>query len=399
MAASNPSSNRRCLGAGMVLAACALAGASACTETLDPIEGTTSLRVELLSPTDTGGLDDRLDDSLRSVTIQVTALDTQAELDTSFSGTVDIYSHYLGGLTPELGQTPLATLDLAAGQSGQLTFDLPLVYGPTFLWVEHTRGDDATFATGTSPLLWYRDPFLVDVSRPVDEGALDAMEASPLEKKQINVTGSRYGERGRMVVTGIYAQGYTLSDVECGDADGTPPCVTDAYDSVFVFSFNRPRGEEGESVEIGHAIERLTGSIAEFNGLTEVNFPQSFVSNADPDQALVPEPIPIDPGWLDTLIEMERVEAALIEVVDAELCPLDADFETYAQWKLAVGGDCGDRRGLINVITRGQVNDFDPAGYVGEIMPSVVGTLRPVNIGSFHVWIMYPRAIGDITLP
>jgi hypothetical protein len=27
-----------------------------------------------------------------------------------------------------------------------------------------------------------------------------------------------------------------------------------------------------------------------------------------------------------------------------------------------------------------------------------VGTLRPVNIGSFNVWIVYPRSAADLTL-
>ena len=53
----------------------------------------------------------------------------------------------------------------------------------------------------------------------------------------------------------------------------------------------------------------------------------------------------------------------------------------------------------VNVITTGQVNDFSPAEYVGQTLPRVVGTLRPVNIGSFDVWIIYPRTAEDLTLP
>ncbi|HEU5056036.1 MAG TPA: hypothetical protein VFU21_05905, partial [Kofleriaceae bacterium] len=208
---------------------------------------------------------------------------------------------------------------------------------------------------------------------------------------------SRYGARGRMVVTGVYAQGYTLSDAECADADGAPPCVSGDYDHVFVFSFNRPRGEEGETIAVGDVVDRLTGAIGEFNGLTEVNFPQSFMGGeSDPD--MVPEPVVLQPAWLTDVINMERVEEALVAVEDVELCPLDDDFDTYAQWKLMLGGSCDDGD-VINVITRGQVNDFDPAAYVGMVMPRVVGTLRPVNIGTFHVWILYPRSSADIELP
>jgi hypothetical protein len=374
-----------------------LLAAAGCEETLDPITGTTSLQVELIAPADPGSEDERLDDAAREVTLSITALDAQGLEDTGFSGEVDIYVHFLGGLTPDLGDEPLATADVENGRSGELTLSLPIVFGAAFLWIEHTRGDDPTFATGTSQVLWYRDPFLVDISRPEDEGALDALESSPLEDKQINVSGSRYGASGRMVVTGVYAQGYTLSDSDCADADGTPPCVTGDYDHIFVFSFNRPRGEDGEAIAVGDVVERLTGSIAEFNGLTEVNFPQSFMSGEGSPE-MVPEPFVLQPEWLSDVIMMERVEEALVAVEGVEICPLDEDFDTFAQWKLMLGGSCDDRD-VINVITRGQVNDFDPTAYVGMVMPRVVGTLRPVNIGSFNVWILHPRSIEDIELP
>jgi hypothetical protein len=384
------------------LALCVLA--AACTEELDPIEGTTSLAIELVTPADPGSFEERLDDAAREVTLQVRALDAQGEVDASFEGEVGVYSHFLGSLTPELGDAdgPLATLTLTAGESASTTLGLPPVFGPSFLWIEDAADEGSTFATGTSPTLWFRDPYLADCSRPADEAALDALEASPLEKKQINVTASRYGEVGRMVVTGIYAQGYTLADVACQDADGTPPCTTDAYDSIFVFSFSRPEDEEGRALAIGDTIGRLTGSIGEFNGLTEVNFPQSFrVDDADPER--VPAPVDIEPSWLSTAIEMERVEAALVAVTGT-VCPLDDDFDTYSQWKIDVGGGCptpgDDLAGeLVNVITKGQVNELVPADHVGQTV-RVVGTLRPVNVngGSFNVWILYPRSIDDIEI-
>jgi hypothetical protein len=376
----------------LVVVALALAG---CVEELPPIEGTTSIAVELEAPADPGAFDDRLPDDARSVTMSLRAIDAQNQLDADFSGTLDVYAHYLGGLTPELGEPPLATVQMTGGVAN-LDLELPAVFGPTYLWVEHTSGDAPTYATGTSALMWYRDPFLVDVQRPPDEGALDAFERSPLEKKQVNITASRYGDAGRMVVTGIYAQGYTLSDVQCADAAGTPPCVADDYDHMFVFSFSRPEDEDGNAMLTGQVVERLAGAVSEFNGLTEVNFPQSFLAGTEVREELVPEPVVIEPSWLDTRIELERVEAALVAMEDATLCPLDEDFETYAQWKLDIGRGCGRP---INIISKGQVADFDPTEYVGEVIPRVVGTLRPVNIGSFHVWIVYPRTMADLTLP
>jgi hypothetical protein len=404
---------RRTRAALLLAAGVALAGAGACTETLEPLTGTTSLEVTIVSPTELGSEDARLPDTARDVTIQVRARDTRGELDASFAGTVAVHAHFLGGLTPSLSAfDPLALIEVSGGESAPASLTLPPVFGPTFLWVEDTRGDSPTFATGTSPRLWYRDPFLADVSRPDDETALDAFEASPLELKQINVTGSRYGANGRLIVTGTYAQGYTLADVECRDAAGTPPCTTGDYDSIFVFSFSRPADTAGRPLAVGDRIARLTGAISEFNGLTEVNFPRSFRATTDggvpvptaPEQA--PAPVTFDAAWLTSKIEMERNEAALIEIVGATVCPMDKDFDTFAQWKLDVGLGCppADRTQngkIINVITKGQVSDFAPGDHVGEVLPRLVGTLRPVQTsgGAFNVWIFYPRDADDIVLP
>ena len=198
---------------------------SGCEETLDPLTGTQSLRVELISPADPGSADERLDDAQRDVTLSITALDEDAEVDASFTGDVDIYVHYLGGLTPTLGDEPLDTVapggrDVRRGHgqpAAGVRPDLPVDRG------QPRRRADLRHRHLADPV----------VPRPVpgrrvaaaDEAALDALERSPLEHKQINVSGSRYGANGRLVVTGVYAQGYTLSDVDCADADGTPPCV------------------------------------------------------------------------------------------------------------------------------------------------------------------------------
>lgn len=394
--ASALSSSRPLCGAALVLAALAAGG---CEEERAGVSGTTSLAVELVSPGDPGTEEERLDDEARAVTLSVSALDEQGELDESFSRRVDLHVHYLGGLSPTLDEEPLLAVDLDAGRSPDIDLELPGVFGPTFLWIEDGDGEDATFATGTSPVLWYRDPWLVDVSQPPDEAALDALERSPLELKQIRVSGSRYGANGRMVVTGVYSQGYTLSDVQCGEG-ARPPCTTGDYDAVFVFSFNRPLGEGTGPVEVGDVVEAVTGAVTEFNGLTELGFPQTYILDGERDPGQVPEPVVIDPAWLGTRIEMERVEAGLVAIENATVCELDDDFETYAQWKLGLGEEgCADSGSIVNVITQGQVNDFDPADYIGQVVPRVVGTLRPVNIGSFNVWIIYPRDAEDLTLP
>jgi hypothetical protein len=84
------------------------------------------------------------------------------------------------------------------------------------------------------------------------------------------------------------------------------------------------------------------------------------------------------------------------------VCELDDEYETFRQWKLdpaGVGGDCSNNGNVLNVITTGVISDFDPAALVGKTLPRVVGVLRPVEIGDFNVWIIFPRSEADLTLP
>ena len=229
--------------------------------------------------------------------------------------------------------------------------------------------------------------------------ALDALAASPLQNKQVTVKTSRYGARGRMVVTGTYAQGYSVSDARCADDAGNPPCVSGDFDHVLVFSFSRPKDEEGRNIEAGQFIDGYAGAVTEFNGLTEMGFPQSFASSAASDPATanlarIPAPVTIQSSWITSKIEFERTESGLVQVLGGTVCPLDSDYTMYKQWKLDIGRGCSSP---INVITAG-LSEFDPQTRVGMPVAKVVGILRPVNIGTFNVWIMYPRDAGDLTL-
>lgn len=376
--------------------ACSLVGA--CTDDRGAvISGTQSLRVELMAPGMTGSQTERLPDASRTVPVRVTALGADGKLDPSLSGDLRVFVQYLGSMTPPLDSgAPLTTLRMTAGQaSGTVT--LPPVFGPTVLWVEHSTGPSPTYATGTSPRLWYREPTIADISTPSDEASLAALATSPLELKQARVETSRYGARGRLVVTSVYSQGYTVSDVQCADAAGTPPCTTGNYDHVTIFTFSSPRDERGRELVVGQTIRGFAGGVVEFNGLTELSFPQTFVAEGDPEvnPARLPDPKVLQQSWFAQKIEFERVESSPIAVLGGKVCPLDDDYDEFKQWKLDVGNGCnGD---VINLVTSGVV-DFDPAANVGRVLPRVVGALRPINIGSFNVWIIFPRFAQDLTL-
>lgn len=403
MAASCPSSNSRVTPGrwfALGLSVLALALAPACVEHRDGPTGVTSLAIKLLSPASPGTEDDRLGDDARTVTIEVSSLGPDGELDPGFSGELDVFTHFLGTLTPDRSEDDAELhVTLAAGV-GEATLEIPLAFGATYLWVEDARDADEgerqpTYATGTSDVLWFRDPFLDDLSRPLDETRLDALERSPLEQKQVRIDRSRHGALGHIVVTAVYAQGFTISDVRC-EAGG---CTAEAYDHMFVFSFGRPRSEEGVPIAIGHELAWVAGGVGEFNGFTELNFPQASLLAEAPNPALLPSAPTIDGAWLLSaagptgMINLERLESGLVTIEGGRVCPLDDDYTTYKQWKVDVGNGCGR---AFNVITDGALPDFDPAAHVGDELARIVGSLRSVNIGSFNVWIVYPRRAEDV---
>jgi hypothetical protein len=378
-----------------------LAVLAACQTTETRERETTSIRVEITSPADLGTDANRLPDDQRTVSVQLTALDDQGDPDTTFNAPVVVQAHFLGTLTPT-GINVMLT-----GGMGTATLDLPPVLGSTYLWVEDTVDVDRipTYATGTSPVLWYREPLVGDISTPDLMAPSVWLESSPYEGKQVRVESSKHGAGGYLIVTAIYAQGYTLSDVDCS----VSPCVADPFNHVFIFSFNRPRDEEFNAIEIGHQVAWVSGGIGEFNGFTELNFPQTGLVHdvmtgepLAPDESLLPEPVVVQAAWLNGaqdpagMINLEQNESGLMAVVGGVLCPLDQDYTTYKQWKLDVGNGCGN---AFNVISAGAVSDFDPADHpAGTVFSRVVGTIRAVNIGTFHVWILQPRRSSDITL-
>jgi hypothetical protein len=394
--------------AGLIvaLAACTDHGGSVAT-------GTQSLKIDLVSPADPGDPNNRRPGTpAPMITVNVTALDADGNLDPTFDRDVYAYAQFLGTLTPALGSNPLATFKVTAGKAMNVTVQLPPVFGPTTLWIDDGKNTDPTYATGTSPTIWFNDPFIKDIQTPSNPMSIDALGESPLDGKNVGVSKSQYGARGRLVITSVFAQGYTVADVQCADAMGNPPCVAGPYDHLEVFTFSAARDQEGRFIQEGQVIDGFAGGISEFNGLTEIGFPQSFVNDApDVNPAREPTPVKVDPAtWFNGLsdpngeINFEKNEAGPIEIDNGIVCPLDADYATYKQWKLeptGMGGSACGGHNVINIITAGVIAEFDPATVVGKTLPKVVGILRPVNIinnGTFNVWIIYPRSLADLTL-
>ncbi|HLL21096.1 MAG TPA: hypothetical protein VK427_03145, partial [Kofleriaceae bacterium] len=261
---------------------------AACTETRDPLAGTQSLEIELVTPTSPGDVDHRLLDSERKVVINIRAKDAEGQLDASFNDTVRVYAQFLGTLTPDLEELPIASIAVVNGAATNQTVNLPAsVLGPTTLWIDNGKGVGSEYQfgaiTGTSVTLWYRDPFIRDLQTPRDEMAVDALSLTPLTDKQVRVGGSRHGATGALVITSTFAQGYTVSDVNCTTGGPMPagPCTAGSYDHVLVFTFSAPRDQYGRPIVVGEVIASFSGGLTEFNGLTEIGFPRTYTASPD----------------------------------------------------------------------------------------------------------------------
>jgi hypothetical protein len=413
-----------------------LAVLAACTDTRDPIKGTQSLKVELITPSSGGTIDSRLADTLRTVSMKITAIGIDGQPDASFNRPLQVYVHYLGTLTPYIGETPLATVAMAGGTGTLSNFMLPAVYGPTTLWFEdacYTTGigsgsmssgcaaGASTYATGSSPTLWFREPFIADLRRPADESVAAAFTDGPVDNKNVTVLASRFGAQGRLVVTSKYAQGYTLADVKCADANGTPPCVyapqvppltpitsgatmlDTGYDSIDVFSYSAPLDQEKRFVSEAQVVDGFSGGVSEFNGLLEIGFPQTFFNQPVPavcmagsptcDPAREPAPIVVDQSWFNNPILFKRYESALLEIDGAAICNLDDKYTTYKEWGIDLSGTGGACTGnIVYVVSTGI---FDPTPYVGKKLTKLVAINRSLTT-SKHVFIVYPRSMSDI---
>jgi hypothetical protein len=386
----------------------ALVVLASCTTTQSaPVS--TQLKITIVSPANVGDVDNRLigSGSANPVTFNVEAFDENNQPEDGQAGHLDynkqlgVFVHYLGTLTPYLTAAPLSTVTMTHGVAMNQQVNLPPVYGPTTIWLDDDSSADPEFVAGTSPTLWYRDPFTADLQRPSSESAIDALSNEPLNGKNVSVNGSQFGATGHLVVTSVYSQGYTIADVQCGPS-GAPPCTPTDYGFMDVFSFSAPQDSRARFLSEGEVIDGYAGGDSEFDGLTELGFPQTFVNEDTPvvNTALEPPPAKFDPSWFGNPILFERNESGMIEVDNTVVCALDSDYTTFKQWKLDPSGS-GDPatcagKSIINVVSAGTL-DIDPGTLVGKHLPRIVGSLRPINIGSFNVWIIYPRSMADLT--
>jgi len=345
----------------------------------------------------------------RTLRFDMVARDRTGGVASGFNGKIQSYVFFAGTLSPDraAGASSLQEIQVTGGLAQGLTLNLPTAFGPSSLWLEDAGEPDRapTYAAGSTPTIWYREPYLSDVQRPPVPARASASLSnyhSILEGKQVRVNQSQHGVDGRLVVTSVDAQAYSVSDAKCGPG-GTPPCTSVALGHLYVFTFSKP------PVEVGSLLKEVRGGVTEFVGFTELSFPrQDLLKNGETpiiDARLVPTPVLLTPATVADNAVMEDNEAALVELRGVIVCkpasPDDIDrFERFRQFPidLGTGSGCGGA-GAPSLAMPSFT--FDPYQNDGKRIDSVLGMVRNVagdSSGgrSFSFWTINVRAPADV---
>ena len=207
--------------------------------------------------------------------------------------------------------------------------------------------------------------------RPTDETALDALRASPLEHKQVDVDASRYGANGRLVVTSVFAQGYTVVRRRAAAPTARRRAPTGDYDHEMVFSFSAPRDEQRlTSSRRARSIDGFAGGVSRVQRPHRDRLPADVRRRRRTATATLDEPgahAGAGDARRDVAHEQDHVRAQRgrrrSRSTNGEGLPLDDDYTTYKQWKIdpaGDGGDCTGNQNVINVISTGVVADSIP---------------------------------------
>ncbi|RME26556.1 MAG: hypothetical protein D6806_06035 [Deltaproteobacteria bacterium] len=236
------------------------------------------------------------------------AFDTRG-MDLPFSGQVRIDA-VPGEIVP---QDP-ATADFSEGLlSG--TLQVRKVFGRFALWVEDVRLEPSdvvrgatsmqlvrrtgSFATGVSNTVYFKKPTLAEIQYAPWLEAEANIDTSALPNEFVDIdcrAGDTAGPfaadgHGQLVVTGIFNEGFFVTDV-AGGSD---------FDHLYVYTYSYP-----DELEIGDRLDRLVGSSQDFSGCTQISFPSWRRAT---DDKLDPEPFRVKD--LDSLIPPVLVTTAM----------------------------------------------------------------------------------------
>jgi hypothetical protein len=302
---------------------------------------------------------------------------------------------------------------------------------PGCAFADDNSEGDSTFLTGVSQAIDYRLPTLADVQGEGSQTPYTAVAVEVEAGNDPSFTVPRY-----LVVTRVSSDGFYVSDLNTMGA-----AQFRDYGHMFAFNFNTPEG-----MRVCDRLTRLSGTVAEFFGFTEINFPSYEVEEVGDDDCNMPTAYPLgDNLWgqsnsggsnpIDA--DMEKYESGLVQIEGFSIaqflgpepavgavfgpnrsnCDLDGDgvvnflndAESACSNACNSEPECSEwnsffQRGNYKV-HRGprmiQINTNSggfsplPASHRGAVLPVVRGVLRNFSGGSLN-WTVETRCREDL---
>lgn len=271
--------------------------------------------------------------------------------------------------------------------------------------LDHSE-EDGTGAAGVSGIINFQSPRLSDVQGHADQ--------TPYPHEEVDVT------RGFMVVTRVTNSGFYVTDIE--DSTG--------YNSIYVYNYSIP-----PFLRACDRITDLSGTVSEFYGFTELNFPSWSRIPWYKDRApcYVPDPTVLQPSMLSNPNKMEALESGLVRIVNAETgdkpkvcdfnnngkvcgnhiseskecrcrsncdkdpyCSTLLNYQSYGQWAAVIHNNKSTAR--VWVVSNQTVPGFDPFKDGGRRhVSSITGTLKEFKYLK-PPWIIEVRCPDDIVV-
>lgn len=173
----------------------------------------------------------------------------------------------------------LAQVPLSGGQATgvRVGLDTPNLFG-IFGTVALTLEEPGTRAQGATPPIYFPNPTVQRLMKPLNPAAKNATYCSPYLGRQVVIEPA---SAGSLVVSSVFANALSVSD-----------SATPDWGSMYVYVFGQPSRE----LVPGRVVQSISGSIAKFNGMTQVANP---VVRATDEIKLdrVPAPVTLLPDW------------------------------------------------------------------------------------------------------
>ncbi|MFO0763113.1 MAG: hypothetical protein U0359_42140 [Byssovorax sp.] len=332
---------------------------------------------------------------------------------TAVYGPSRIWVEDLGYIPAAPGKKPACSDGI--DNDGDVVIDFPADPGCAFADDDSEEG--GSYAAAVSGPVAYALPTLSDAQ------GRGTATPYPFEALELNADAPAH-----LVVTRVASDGFYVTDINPKEMDP----VTGGYNHMFAFNFSTPAG-----MRVCDRVTYLSGTINEFFGFTELNFPSYQLSYpvGGKDECEVPEPFVLDQKALADPLVMEKHESGLVRIegfhvakhfgpkpapknvfTEGSSCDLngdgqvdfasqdegscatacDADIECSEFTAFSARGNYRISNGKVSIqIQTGTVSTFDPTGNLGTVLDAVTGTLRNFSGGSQN-WTIETRCPDDL---